>query len=57
MNEITSIDFAPKAEALQAIHALIPAAVEFACEQVGPDGVKAVFNGYKDAPEIALLAA
>lgn len=57
MNEITFIDFAQKAEALQTIHALIPAAVEFAGEQVGINGIQAFFNGYKDAPEVALQAA
>ena len=57
MNEITSIDFALKAEGLQAIHAMIPAAVESAGEQVGVDGIKAFFNGYKDAPELATQAA
>ena len=57
MNEIISIDFALKAEALQAMHAIIPAAVEFAGAQVGVDGIKAFFNGYKDAPELATQAA
>lgn len=57
MNEITSINFATKLETLQAIYALIPAAVEFAGEQVGVDGVKAFFNGYKAVPELALQAA
>ena len=57
MNEITSIDFATKADALQAIHALIPAAVEYAGEQVGLGGIQAFFNGYKETPELALQAA
>ena len=57
MNEIISIDFAPKAQALLAIHALIPEAIDFAAEHVGLDGVKNFFNGYKEAPEVKLLAA
>jgi hypothetical protein len=57
MNEITSIDFATKVQALQAIHILIPAAVEFAVEQVGFDGVKTFFNDYKAVAELALQAA
>jgi len=57
MNEIISIDFAPKLEALSAIHALIPSAIEYAAEQVGANGVEAFFSGYKDAPEVAVQAA
>ena len=57
MNEITSIDFATQTEALQAIQALIPAAIEFAGEQLGIDGIKAFFNGYKEALELSLMAA
>ena len=57
MNEISHIDFALKAEALQAIRDIIPAAVQFAAEQVGLDGIEAFFNGYKNAPELAVRAA
>lgn len=57
MNEITSIDFSSRIEALLTIQALVPTAVESACEQVGTDGVRAFFDGYKDAPEISKQAA
>ena len=57
MNEISHVEFALKTEALQAIHNIIPTAVQFAGEQVGLNGIKAFFNGYKDAPELAVRAA
>ena len=55
MNEYSHIEFALKAEALQAIRDIIPAAVQFAGEQVGLNGIKAFFNGYKNASELALM--
>lgn len=57
MNEIVSIDFAEKVETLQALHDMVPAAVEYASEKVGPAGVLAFFDGYKVPQELFLLAA
>lgn len=44
-------------EAVEALKAALPHCVEATVNEVGLDGLKAFFNGYKEAPECAVLAA
>ncbi|MCW5648722.1 MAG: hypothetical protein KIS62_03130 [Ramlibacter sp.] len=54
---VFSIDFTEQTEALMAIKKNVPAAVAYAVEQVGVEGVQKFFDGYKDCPELEKLAA
>ncbi len=58
MNTIFSFEsFAPRAESIHQLIADLPECIERAAAEVGIEGVKAFFNGYKQSVEEAKIAA
>ena len=56
-NTLSFLSLAPRADAVAAVQKVLPECIQAAAQDVGPEGVKALFAGYKDSVDLHKRAA
>lgn len=58
MSNLTQLTvLGPKVEVIEALKEIMPACVAAASKEIGLEGVKAFFDGYRSSPDMEMKAA